>query len=118
MTASAITTRSRRRTGRENGVLLDEGIRKREKRGKMISIKLPASADAYLRRLGKARGGLTVVLVDALRLQEVLSGELAPHKLRLQRFALDEGLDWVSQESLIYARAIVRGLEAAEQKRK
>lgn len=101
-----------------NGLLLDEGIRKKEKRGKMISIRLQASVDAYLRRIAKTMGGITPVLVDALRLREGLGEGLAPHKVRLQRFALDEGLDWMTQEIAVYTRAIERGLEAAEQKRK
>lgn len=99
-------------------MLLDEGLRKREKRGKMVSVRLPSSVDAYLRRTSKMMRGLTYALVDALRMHEGLHQGLAPHKLRLQRFALDEGLDWVTQEPLVYVRAIERGLEAAEQARK
>lgn len=101
-----------------HGLLLDEGIRKKEKRGRMISFRLPASTDTYLRRVAKTMGGITHALVDALRLQEGLSAKLAPHKARLQRFALDEKLDWVTQEPEVYARAIERGLADAEKNRK
>jgi len=99
-------------------MLLDEGIRKKEKRGKMISFRLPASTDTYLRRAAKSMGGITQVLVDMLRLHEGLSEKLAPHKAQLQQLALDEKLDWVTQEPEVYVRAIKRGLADAESKRK
>jgi hypothetical protein len=98
-------------------MLLDEGIRKKEKRGKMISFRLPASTDTYLRRTAKSMGGITQVLVDALRLHESMSEGLGPHTPRLQQFALNEKLNWVADEPSVYVRAIVKALDESEKKR-
>lgn len=115
MTASAIASRSHRR---ENGLLLDQGIKKKEKRGKMISFRLPKAADTYLRRSAKVRRGITHTLLDALSLHEALNERLMQHKKQLQQFALDEGLDWETDEPLVYVRLIERGLQDAERARK
>jgi hypothetical protein len=118
MTSAANATRSRRTRNRENDVLLDEGSKKKEKRGKMISFRLPASADAYVRKLAKSMGGITPALLAALKLHEGLREGLEPEKFRLQTFAAAEKLDWATNEPEVYVRAIKRGLEDAEKQRK
>lgn len=97
-------------------MLLDEGKKRRESRGKMISFRLPKSADAYLRELAKTMGGITPGILAAVGLHERLRAGTLPLKLRLQRFALDEGMDWATQEPEVYVRAIERGLADAEKK--
>lgn len=99
-------------------MLLDEGKKRRETRGKMISFRLPASADGYLRQLSKTMGGITTAILAAVTLHERLRAGTLPLKLRLQRFALDEQLDWATQEPEVYVRAIERGLLDAERNRK
>lgn len=99
-------------------MLLDEGKKKKEPRGKMISFRLPASADAYLRSLAKTLGGITPGILAAVNLHERLRNGTLEHKLRLQRFALDKGLDWQTQEPEVYVAAMLAGLEAHEKSSK
>lgn len=110
--------RLRRTHNGRTTVLLDEGKKKKEARGKMISFRLPKSTDAYLREHAKTLGGITPAILDAVNLHQRLRAGTLPLKLRLQRFALDEGLDWATQEPEVLVKAIERGLADSERNRK
>lgn len=93
-----------------------------------LPVRVPESLLNYVReRAGwkkvngkwqKGGGELTRVIEDSLKLHQQLHGVLKEHKLRLQRVALDAGLDWQTQEAEVYGRMIIEGLEVAEKRRK
>lgn len=99
-------------------MLLDDGAGKREPRV-ALPVRVPKSLVDYIRkRAGDRRGQVTRVIEDAVMLHRALFEKMAPHKLRLQQLALDLKLDWETQESEVYARAMIMGLEQHEKHRK
>jgi hypothetical protein len=125
MNANAIR-RPRSRNG-VNDVLLDDGKGKKEPRV-TLPLRVAESLLDYVReRAGwkkvngkwqRGAGEMTAVLEDDLRLARHLHRTLQPHKLRLQRVALDEGLDWSTQAHELYGRLILSALDDAEKRRK
>lgn len=119
MTTNAV--RAPRSKTKENGVLLDDGSggKKKREETKPIAARFPKSLHDYVKaRAGERRGELTRVVLDIVELHKQLSERLASEKISIQRFALDERLDWSTQEAEVYARLIKRGLDDAERRRK
>lgn len=86
---------------------------------KLVAMRLSETMRLYLEERAKNLGfTVTDVVKSAVRLHRALHLRLAAHRIALQRYALDEGLDWSTQEAEVYARLIIRGLEAAERRRK
>lgn len=99
-------------------MLLDDGRGKNEPT-RQFAFRVPKSLSDYVaKRAGTKRGALTRVIEDALGLHRALYRALEQHKPQLQQFALDEGMDWATQESEVYVRLILRALEDAKQRRK
>lgn len=97
----------RRHTGKKNEATKPTGWR------------LQKSLFDYVEQAAAAqRVPKTRVVEDALSMHRELSEKLSAHKPRFQRFALDEGLDWDTQETEVYARLIQRGLEQHEKQHK
>lgn len=107
-------------------MLLDNEKNKRERR-LVLPLRVPESLLDYVRtRAGWTKnkgkwtsgghGAMTRVTEDLVRLHMHLHRRLLEFKIRLQRYALDEGLDWQTQEHEVYARLVIRGLEDAERK--
>jgi hypothetical protein len=106
--------RAPRSKKKETGVLLDDGSGRKGKKEETVTVaaRLPRSLHEYvMARAGERRGELTRVLLEMIQLHMQLAERLASDKIRIQRFALDEHLDWTTQEAEVYARLIKRGLE-------
>lgn len=120
MTTNAVRARSAK-NGRRT-VLWDKGDGVPPEDGgesKLVATRLPETMRSYLDGLAKKTGAtVTDVLKNAIRLHRAMNTRLAPDRIRLQRYALDEGLDWSTQEAEVYSRLILRGLEDAERRRK
>lgn len=99
-------------------MLLDDGKGKAEPT-KQLAFRLPKSlADYIIKRAGDKRGAPTRMVEKAIALHKYLYEKAMPHKPRLQRFALDKGLDWDTQEDEVYVQALLLGLDAHEKKQK
>lgn len=116
-TKNAVSAR-RSHNGRTTAMLLDEGRKKREARGKMISFRLAKSHDDELRQLAKAMGGITPCLEAAVGLLGRVKAGLQGDKLRFQHFMTGHGLDPTTQEAEGIVLAVRAALDAAEKGRK
>jgi hypothetical protein len=108
-------------------MLLDDGQGKKEPRVTLPLRAAESLVDYVRERAGwkkvhgkwqRGPGELTFFFEEALKLHRHLYLALREHKLRLQRVALDEGIDWNTQGPELYAKLIMRGLEDAERRRK
>jgi hypothetical protein len=85
----------------------------------LIALRVPPSLAKYVDdRSKEQRGGKTRVLEDALQIHRHMFERLAKDRVRIQLFAINEGLEWPKQEAEVYARLIQRGLDEAERRRK
>lgn len=100
-------------------MLSDDGSGSDGKKGKLMALRVPANLEKYVRdRAGGRRGGITEVLEDALKIHQHLFERLGSHRIRIQRYALDESLDWPSKEPEVYSKLILRGLDDSERGRR
>lgn len=108
-------------------MLLDDGTGKKEPRVGMPVRMTESLADYVRERAGwkkvhgkwqKGAGELTRVIEDAVELHRHLHRTLSAHRLRLQRAALDEGLEFATHAPDVLSKLVLLGLEAAEKQRK
>lgn len=99
-------------------MLWDDGSGKREEADeKLVPVagRLPESMKAHLVALrGEGHGAITDALKDVIRLHRGLFERLKKERIRLQKYASDEGLAWPGQAPEVFARLIRKGLDAAE----
>lgn len=73
-------------------------------------------ADYLEERAGGERGVETKIVEEALLQHRTFFKRLSPMKAQLAQLALDEGLEWPTDENELYLRLIERALEKPKKK--